>query len=189
GRWPGKTALDFRREGDRVRFVMPGEFPEMTLYVWVRIDALDRHLNSLFLTESFDENEVHWQVARTGHLHFATSPMGWDDLDDHARRFFSDNFWTPQQSGQWQFIGTTIDTASGEVKHYLNGDEIAIVDGDNRDKPLFPLQIGEADLGNWTDDIRAKHFRTLNGRIDEFGIYRAALSADEMRELYEGGKY
>jgi hypothetical protein len=30
--------------------------------------------------------------------------------------------------------------------------------------------------------------RNLNGSLDEFMIYKAALSADEIRQLYEVGK-
>ena len=76
GRWPGKTALDFRGEGDRVRFNIPGEFDAITLYAWVRIDALDRELNSLFLTDHYDAGEFHWQLSSLGALHFSTSPVG-----------------------------------------------------------------------------------------------------------------
>ena len=194
GRWPGKGALDFRREGDRVRFQIPGEFDALTLFAWVRIDALDRNLNSLFLTDYFDENEIHWQVSREGSLNFATSPMGVVDITKHNRRFFSDSFWDPRQSGEWFFLATTVDRAPAArngvgVVHYVNGKPLGISKGTQMDKPLPRMRIGEADLGNWSDPIWPEAgIRTLNGRIDEFGIFGEALSAGEIQSLYQTGK-
>jgi len=189
GRWPGKGALDFRSEGDRVRFRIPGEFDALTLFAWVRIDALDRHLNSLFLTDHFDENEIHWQISRKGTMHFATSPMGVVDIPKHNRRFFSDPFWDPRDSGKWFFIATSVDRNAGEVVHYVNGEALGISGGTQMHKPLPRMRIGEADLGNWSDPIWPEAgIRTLNGRIDEFGLFAEALTAGEIRSLYQKGK-
>lgn len=189
GRWPGKGALDFRREGDRVRFQIPGEFDALTLFAWVRIDALDRNLNSLFLTDYFDENEIHWQISRKGMLHFATSPMGVVDIDKHNRRFYSERFWDPRDSGKWFFLATSVDRKGAGVTHFVNGEPIGFSGGTQMHKPLPRMRIGEADLGNWSDPIWPEAgIRTLNGRIDEFGIFRAALSTDEIRSLYLQGK-
>ncbi|MEZ5384260.1 MAG: LamG-like jellyroll fold domain-containing protein [Prosthecobacter sp.] len=192
GRWAQKTALDFRREGDRVRFNIPGEFPTLTLYAWVRIDALDRNLNSLFLTDYFDPNEIHWQVSRNGTLHFATSPMGAVDIDTHNRRFYSETFWEPGMSGKWTMLAVTADrgdgTKPGTVVHYVDGRALRMESGTQMHKPLPKMRIGQADLGNWSDPIWTYAIRTLNGRIDEFAIYQAALSAAEIQQIYQQGK-
>ncbi|MEM7010365.1 MAG: LamG-like jellyroll fold domain-containing protein [Verrucomicrobiota bacterium] len=191
GRWPGKTALDFRREGDRVRFMIPGEFDRLTLVAWVRIDALDRHLNSLFLTDYFDENEIHWQLSNLGALHFACSPRGVEDLPKHNRRFYSDRFWSPAQSGRWFMLATTADRSSRDrsVQHFINGEPVGFSGGTNREKQLPKMRIGKADLGNWTDPIWPDAaIRTLNGRIDEFAIYSDVLSPEEIVQFYEEGR-
>lgn len=194
GRWGDKTALDFRREGDRVRFDIPGEFDALTLFAWVRIDALDRNLNSLFLTEYFDEREIHWQLSREGFIHFACSPMGVVDIDQHNRRFFSESIWEPGQSGQWFFIATTVKATavtggSDPVTHYVNGKRLGFSGGTMMHKPIPKMRIGEADLGNWSEPIQPGWaLRTLNGRIDEFGIFSEVLSSDEILNLYLQGK-
>ncbi len=189
GRWGRKTALDFRSDGDRVRFNIPGEWEAITLYAWVRIDALDRGLNSLFLTDYFDENEIHWQLSQKGLLHFACSPMGVEDIDLHNRRYFSDVFWEPAKSGQWFLLAVTAERGIGKVTHYVNGQAIGISDGTQMDKPLPAMRIGGADLGNWSDPIWPdRSLRSLNGRIDEFAIYGAALSPKEIAEIYEVGR-
>ncbi len=201
GRWSKKPALDFRGEGDRVRFNIPGEFDAITLYAWVRIDALDRQLNSLFLTDYYDPGEIHWQISVRGALHFATSPVGvppapagralptGEQIQAENRRFWSDNFWDASQSGNWFFFATTADRAKQPgVTHYINGQPVGFSGGSNMDQPLPKLRIGSADLGNWTDPIWAKAIRSLNGRIDEFAIYSEALTAEEIRIIYEQGK-
>lgn len=191
GRWPGKTALDFRRQGDRVRFDIPGEWEALTLFAWVRIDALDRNLNSLFLTDYFDPNEIHWQISRLGCLHFAVSPKGVEDIPTHNRRFYSEPFWTPEKSGQWFHLATTVDRSEGGtgVTHYINGRPVDFSGGTNREKPLPRLRIGGADLGNWSDPIWPDAaIRTLNGRIDEFAIFGSALGAPEIERLYDQGR-
>ena len=188
GRWNRKTALDFRSVGDRVRFHIPGEYDAITLYAWVRIDALDRTLNSLFLTDYFDENEIHWQISREGHLHFAVSPMGVIDIPANNRRFFSDSFWDPRQSGRWFLLATTVERGVGRVAHYINGKPLGFSGGTNREKPVPPMRIGDADLGNWSDPIWDHSIRTLNGRIDEFALYADALSPEEISTIYEEGK-
>ena len=195
GRWPGKTALDFRGEGDRVRFNIPGEFDAVTLYAWVRIDALDRQLNSLFLTDYYDPGEIHWQLSDRGALDFSTSPVGAlnppEDTQAQNRRFASDEFWDSSQSGQWFLLATTVDRAALQtVTHYINGMQVGFSEGTNMDRSLSKMRIGAADLGNWTDPIRPSlsAIRSLNGRIDEFAIYSAALAPDEILTIYEEGR-
>lgn len=188
GRWPDKTALDFRLEGDRVRFDIPGEFSGLTLFAWVRIDALDRHLNSLFLTDYYDENEFHWQISSLGALHFASSPRGVEDLEANNRRFYSDRFWDPGKSGQWIHLATTVAMGSGGVTHYINGKAVGFSGGTNMSKPLERLRIGGADLGNWSEPIWETALRTLNGRIDEFALFDSPLDPEEIRTIYENGK-
>ena len=203
GRWSGKTALDFRGEGDRVRFNIPGEFDAITFYAWVRIDALDRKLNSLFLTDNYDAGEIHWQLSSLGALHFSTSPVGvppppsgksqatGKQVEAHNRWFWSDEFWDITQSGQWFLLATTVGGSAREsVTHYINGQRVGFSGGTNMDQPLPKMRIGDADLGNWTDPIwpDSNAIRSLNGRIDEFAIYSTALSADEIRKIYEEGR-
>ncbi len=192
GRWAQKKALDFRLEGDRVRFQIPGEFDAITLYAWVRIDALDRQLNSLFLTDYFDPNEIHWQISREGQMHFATSPMGVEDIPKHNRRFYSEPIWDSGMSGQWIMLATTADrgdgTQPGTVRHYCNGRQVRITEGTQMHKALPKMRIGKADLGNWSDPIWTTAMRTLNGRVDEFALYKAALSAAELEQIYRQGK-
>jgi hypothetical protein len=188
GRWSQKASLDFRSEGDRVRFDIPGEWEALSLFAWVRIDALDRGLNSLFLTDHFDPYEIHWQISKTGYIHFSTSPTGVVDLNENNRRFFSEKFWTPADSGHWFFLAVTAEQGTGKIKNYINGEPISVVDGLQRHKPIKKFKIGKCDLGNWSKPIWQNSIRSLNGRIDEFGIFSAVISEDEIAGIYKIGK-
>ena len=188
GRWPQKTSLDFRSEGDRVRFDIPGEWEALSLFAWVRIDALDRGLNSLFLTDHFDPYEIHWQLSKTGYVHFSTSPTGVVELKENNRRFYSEKFWTPADSGKWFFLAVTAEQGTGKIQNYINGKPITVVDGTQRHKPIKKFRIGKCDLGNWSKPIWQNSIRSLNGRIDEFGIFSAVMSEDEIAGIYKIGK-
>ena len=65
GRCPEmKSALEFRRPGSRMRVNIAGEFPAFTFMAWVRIDSLDRTYNALFMGDSYETGEPHWQDSR-----------------------------------------------------------------------------------------------------------------------------
>ena len=95
-------------------------------------------------------------------------------------------------SGQWLMLATSVDRtkATGEnVVHYVNGEAVGFSGGTQMHKPLPRMRIGSADLGNWSDPIWPDvSIRTLNGRIDEFGLYRVALNAEEIENIYQQGK-
>ena len=87
-------------------------------------------------------------------------------------------------------LATTVGGSAREsVTHYINGQHVGLSGGTNMDQPLPKMRIGGADLGNWTDPIWPdSSIRSLNGRIDEFAIYSAALAPDEILTIYEEGR-
>ena len=190
GRWPAKHALEFKHPGDRVRVDIPGEFSSLTFTCWVKIDSLDRWYNSLFLTDNYNQGEPHWQILDTGQLFFSVRVKDANDQGPEHRKVLSPPFWTPSLSGKWLHLATTYDVPAKRVTHYLNG------------KPLHTDQIpdhqlvqttrfGRATIGNWSSPKRPDaHFaiRNLNGRMDEFAIFSAALPAAEIQAMYQAGK-
>ncbi|WP_145198944.1 LamG-like jellyroll fold domain-containing protein [Thalassoglobus polymorphus] len=195
GRWSSKSALEFKRPGDRVRMHIPGEFSSLTLSCWVKIDSLDRWYNSLFLTDGYNQGEPHWQILDTGQLFFSVRHKSDDARGPDARKrthhiVLSPPFWKPSLSGRWLHLATTYDAGSGKTKHYLNGDllheeEIA------KDLLVKTTRIRDASIGNWTlptEEDTEFAVRNLNGSIDEFAIFAAALSASEIKEIYNHGK-
>ena len=79
---------------------------------------------------------------------------------------------------------------SRRVVQYANGKQVGsekIIDKFYIDT----LRIGPAEMGNWGQPSRKTPsfaVRNLNGTIDELAIFDAALTADEIHQLYEEGK-
>ena len=99
--------------------------------------------------------------------------------------------WTASLSGQWLMIATTYDVDARKVTHFLNGraiSEEAIPEEYLVDK----VTIGAASLCNWSEPVYRTdaHFavRNLNGSMDEFAFFAAALTPKEIEDIYEHGK-
>lgn len=194
GRWgqPG-GALDFSPAGSRVRLSVPGEHRSLTLVCWVKINSLDRWYNSLFLTDGHEEGEPHWQIMDDGRLFFSVKKrdrfdLSKGELDKHI--YYSPVFWDSSLSGQWLMIATVYDVDGKSVTHYLNGKQLS-VESIPEEYLVQTVRIGNASLCNWglpeRDEPRFA-VRNLNGSLDEFALFKAALSAQEIRKLYDDGK-
>jgi len=183
GRWPGKGALEFKRPGDRVRINVPGEFDAMTLSAWIRMDALTGRSQALMLSDGYKVGFAHWQFSEGGNLRLGVRiPSGSDKVK--ASGYGSPVLFSPRRIGTWNLVSTVYDRASGEVRHYLNAHEVS------REQMIYdqPLKIGPADIGNWGVPHGAKPqeqpVRNFVGRIDEITIWKTALSAEKIRDIY-----
>ena len=193
GRWPDlKTALEFRRPGARVRVKLPGEFSAFTFAAWVRIDSLDRRYNALFMGDSYETGEPHWQIREDGALMLSVmvddskpNPGAPNDAGLH-RVYYSPPVWEMSMSGQWMHLASVFDPENRQVSHYVNGDQVSsqeIIDRFYIDK----LRIGNAEIGNWGLPFREDPWfaiRNLNGRMDEIAVFDAALTGEEIAELH-----
>lgn len=202
GRWGGlKSAMEFRRPGSRVRVNVPGAFEAYTFSCWARIDSLDRRYNALFLADSYQTGEPHWQIRNDGVLMVGVM------IDDQAVRagqkdelgqpilgrslnYYSPPFWDMTMSGQWIHLASVYDPVSRKAAHYVNGSQISEHEIED-DYFIDKLKIGNAEIGNWGDPNRKDPgyaIRNLNGRIDELAIFDVALNSVEIRALFEQGQ-
>ncbi|MDA0349166.1 MAG: FecR domain-containing protein [Verrucomicrobia bacterium] len=185
-------ALNFSPAGSRVRVSIPGEHSSLTFYCWARIDSLDRLYNSLFLTDGHELNEPHWQIMNDGRLFFSVKRRDRDEAknlnDKHIA--YSPSFWDPSKSGKWFQIATVYDVGSQTTTHYVNGQQISR-DQISDEYAVDTVKIGAASIGNWNEPTRGDPqfaLRNLNGAIDEFTIFNAALSSEEISDLYTQGR-
>lgn len=177
GRWPGKRALEFRNVSDRVRLSVPGEYESVTLSAWVRVHGLDRAFNSLFMVEGFSDGAIHWQITRDGVLRLGIAGRG----SERSHDYDTAAIFTPERFGQWLHLATVIDPAVGEIRHYMNGEQVARVPRKN----AFPVRIGMAELGNWNDGNRSDRvaIRHFSGAMDEFMFFSRVLKDEEIAKL------
>ena len=184
GRWPDKRALEFRNVSDRVRLSVPGEYESLTLAAWVRVQGLDRQINSLFMSDGFEAGTVHWSIRHDGVL-------GLTAIGSEPGRYqicASPPVLTLDQFGLWVHLAVVIDGGARHVAHYLDG--VPVSENGLTIKP--PFRIGVAELGNWNAQGFPKNdpfmIRNFSGAMDEFSLFRRALSANEIHALYSAGK-
>ena len=194
-RWgaPG-GALDFSPAGSRVRVNVPGELRSLTLLTWVKINSLDRWYNSLFLTDGAKLNQPHWQIMDDGRLFFSVKKYevsGTKPRRKDKHHFMSPPIWNPALSGQWQMLATTYDVDARKVTHFVNGRAVS----EEAIPPEYLVEkvsIETASIGNWSEPVYRTdaHFavRNLNGSMDEFALFAAALKPQEIAALYENGR-
>jgi len=184
GRWSDKRALDFRNVNDRVRLSVPGEFEALTVAAWVRVQGLDRKLNSLFMSDGFEHGTIHWLIRNDGVL-------GLTVIGHEANQFqicASKPVLTLDQFGMWLHVAVVLDGRANRAAHYANGAPA----GEKALKIKPPFRIGAAELGNWNVSGFPKEdpfmIRNFSGAMDEFCLFSRALNPDEIRALYSTGK-
>ena len=186
------AALDFSPTGSRVRLQVPDELGSLTFVTWVKINSLDRLYNSIFLTDGHDLGEPHWQIMNDGRLFFSVKKRisGSKAVPD-KHIFYSPAVWTPAMSGQWMMIATVYDLGANAVTHYVNGEVVSTEAIPAKDR-VENVSIGAASLGNWSEPAYRKGpefaVRNLNGSMDEFALFSAALTAEEIHRIYAAGR-
>lgn len=183
GRWTTKPALEFRGISDRVRLTVPGELESMTLAAWVRVQGLDRQINSLFMSEGFLPGTLHWVIRHDGVLGLTViGGKGQHQI------LASPPVMTIDQFGIWTHLAVVLDGAAREVVHYLNGRQISR----HALRVPPPFHFGAAELGNWNahgfpgDDPFL--IRNFSGAVDEFCLFDRALTSGEIETLHGEGR-
>ncbi|TWU44384.1 FecR protein [Novipirellula aureliae] len=186
GRWVGKGALAFTRPGDRVRVNIPGEFDSLTIMAWIRVDAAPDRQQSLLLTDGHELGRLHWQIRRDGALRLSVRTS--ESYGENAISCSSPPFLNPRRIGAWSFVCSVYDGPGREVRHYLDGDEISR----HTIKEHQTVKIGLGDIGNWMgvpDQLnRSRPVRNFCGRIDEMTVWKVALDAEQISELYRDSR-
>ena len=193
GRWPGKRALEFRGDGDRVRLDVATLLPAVSFLAWVRVEALPHQTHSLFAAETERPGALRWTLTGRGDLRVGVAresgrpEANWEALN-------AADAITPARFGQWVMLVSVFD--GKRMSHYVDGRLVASAGAAGPS----PLVIGPVELGNWGvtrshpefqwvknrgADFFARGFR---GRIDEFALLARALTADEIHRLYETGR-
>lgn len=177
GRWPGKGALEFRGEGDRVRLTGPELLAQVTFLAWVRVDALPHAMHALVSADTERVGALRWELTRAGQLRLRIGrDLGRSRLEWEAVN--SEPFVTPERRSQWLMLATTFDGQT--MRHYGNGRLIGA--GASFTPPA--LHLGTAELGN----SPSRDVRQLIGSMDEFAVLSRAMSAEELQKLYQQGQ-
>lgn len=194
GRWPTKSALDFKGTSDRVRLSIPGEYDSLSFLAWVRVDEILQKRNSILLTDGWEPGEVHWQIDGQGQLVLGVSnqlgvtqekgkPSG---LAYRGPSYVSPKLLGPDDMQRWVQLATVFDAEARKVRHYFDG-ELVSEESFQIEHPK--VRFGACELGNWSPSTQ-KHYLTrgFHGRIDEIAVLARVMVDDEIRQHYENGK-
>lgn len=183
GRWPGSRAADFTNVGDHLALDVGGDvdWPQLTVAAWVRLDRLGEPYQSLYHTDGWSKDnpgQVHWMIVDSGVMRLALP--GWKLAADAVERHGHPESRTPVlgTEGRWMHLAFVYDADARTASFYVDGRP----DGVTQLATAVPARLGPARVGNWNNKDRK-----LSGRIDELVFVGRALSADEIRALYETG--
>lgn len=197
------VGLSFSRPGSRVRTRIDGDLQAFTFACWVKIDRLEHAYNALFMSDGYETGEPHWQIRNDGRVMFSVmvdetkSRQHFSEIEGRivetaglARVYYSEPIWDASKSGQWIHLAAIYNPADRRVTQFANGVQVG---SDEIVDPFYidTLQIGPAEIGNWGQPFRKSPVfavRNLNGSIDEMAIFNAALTPDEISQLYEQGR-
>jgi hypothetical protein len=209
GRWPMKSGLLFRSNSDRVLFKVPGSYRQLTLLVWLRIDALPNEHHALLLTEPLERWSIHgtpspteqaaalarhqagdayamrWTVRRSGDVNF-----GFLQKNDAGQVLGSSHgiprVTTPEEWGRWRCLAIVYDADAGTVRSYLDGEETMF----EQVKYRGPVHLDFMELGNLSlaqiDKERNIRYR-FHGAFDELLVAKRAMNAEEIAAIYALG--
>lgn len=183
GRWPGSRAPEFVREGDHMKLDVggQGDWSQLTLAAWVRLDRFGQRYHSLLHTDGWDKNnfgQVHWMVTRYKTMRLALFGNTLAPGAIETELFPDSRTSVLPEQGRWIHLAAVYDSVHKTVRFYLNGR----FDNETRQAIAYPARLGPAQIGNW-DSIDRK----LSGRLDELLLLGRAMSDAEIQALYEDG--
>jgi YD repeat-containing protein len=217
GRWPGKKAIQFEGNGDRILLAVREPQESLTAVMWIRVQQREQELMGLLMSEEpsrrsvvnasifgaaseKEEAEFHnakikltrWGLWNSGALHLGQFRFQLEDLFvPRADRAWDQYDTGPiadlQSAGDWNQVAVTYDSESQVVTQFLNGQRVERWDTTYNDS----LRLGHLAIGNLSVDqleVEQGVNREFIGAIDEVIISSRAFTLEEIRSHYMAGK-
>ena len=187
GRWPEKGAILFDRPGDWVELSVPGEYRNLTIATWLKIERFDFKAQSIVMSDHVPgSNPKHAPVRMMLSKLSQLWGKPYDDGNRFALRFRGQQHAIAQ--GVWSHLVMVVSLDAGTTSCYADGQLVwqAPVAQHNPPSALVP---GKMRIGSWnleqaqTEEVIWSPERGLRGRMDEFIMWRRALSEEEIRTL------
>jgi hypothetical protein len=185
GRFSDKKALEFKSADSGVRVNLPGEHRQLTVIAWIRSKQLANKYDGILMSDDWYElQKLHFQLQGSGQIImyvYGQSNKRENGQDDYC----SIKAIPADCLNRWCMIAGVIDAAK-QTSLYLNGEYFEAL----KSEQIPAVQIGSAMIGNWDkkNSIDPDIVRNLSGRMDELMIFQSALSAEEIKRIYESGK-
>jgi hypothetical protein len=185
GRFAEKSALEFMSADAGVRVNLPGEYRQLTVIVWVNSKKLSNKYNGILMSDNWAQpKKLHFQLQGSGQI--IMNVYGQLNKRENGQDDYCSTQAVPADCfDNWCMIAGVIDTPDLTTV-YLNGKFLETL----KSAQIPAVQIGSAMIGNWNKETsNDKDFiRNLSGRIDELMVFQKALTAEEIKQIYEAGK-
>jgi hypothetical protein len=185
GRFFEKKALEFISADAGVRVNLPGEYRQLTVIAWLSSKRLANKYNGILMSDDWGQDKkLHFQLLESGQIIMDVCGQltKWENGHDY---YCSSKAVPADCLNRWCMIAGVIDTPN-QTSLYLNGEYFETLKSAQIPAvQIGPAMIGVWDKGNFPDqDI----IRNLSGRLDELMIFRNALTAEEIKQIYESSK-
>ncbi len=172
------SCLDFDGAGAHLDLGSPSLLDPGTgdyaIGAWIKVDAVSAGKRVIYATShSSDQTAIEFSVLNNGHLNFRLVDGDGDSIE--AEGSISVTEYSPEE--YWCHVVAVWENASQEIKLYLNGKEdtaslnaLGDVGALVSDRSYY---IGQDQFGNG-----------FSGLIDEVSIYNAAISAGDVKNIY-----
>jgi hypothetical protein len=185
GRFPGKKALEFLAANAGVIVNLPGEYQQMTVIAWVNNNRLANKYNGILMSNDWaEQKKLHFQIQNNRQINMHV--FGQLVMQEAGQNSYCSTEAIPADIiNHWCMIAGVIDTPN-HSSLYLNGDFFETL----QTKQIPPIQIGSAMIGGWNKENSPDPdvIRSFSGRIDELLIFQKALTAAEIKQIYQRGK-
>jgi hypothetical protein len=177
GRWPGKGALQFSQDNDRVCLNMNQSLRSATLVAWVKLDSFGQFGAPLVFSRPSLSGALGWSISSVGKLVLEIK------ANDSFEKYESGVAFPDDRFGKWVHIATTFDGQNKWVNHFVNGRSFS---REKIDKSEF-ISLRNGLLGHFQAFPNRNPNLSLRGCIDEFAIFDSAWDEKDIRELFEIG--
>jgi hypothetical protein len=149
----------------------------LTLGAWLSLNSLGQYPSPIISSDSNSNGAVSWYVNPKGKLVLELN------INGKPKKYESAVAFRKERLGRWMHVATTYDPVSKMVTHYVNGRSFS------REKIVTsaPLHFGSSLLGNFSKNSLVKYKRSMQGKIDEFVLFKEAFDEVAVRRLFEIG--
>lgn len=181
GRWPGKDALLFEKDGDHVELDLGADYQEFTLSLWIKCHRTDYPISSLANSSGWAPGSLHLQISRTNRVIWGGVRTAKSNAD--ARAYAP----SPFSLNNWVQVTYVFSKSQGKSLVYFNGTP-GPAGPIPSDTVINPRNLR---LGDWKilpDQSADNPQRGFRGLIDECLIFKRALTQQEIDTLITQGR-
>jgi len=177
GRWPGKGALQFSKNNDRVCLNINKSLKQATLVAWLKLDSLSTEGAPIVFSQPNFRGALGWSVSSLGKLVLEINSGAQVEKYESAVAF------SPDRIGKWVHLATSFDGEKKWITHFVNGRSFSR----ERVSLAKAISLRKGLIGHYQAFPNHNPNFSMKGSIDEFAIFDSVWDESDIRKLFEVG--